>query len=90
MSITSVIAMLGDLERLTSSTAVDALVRFRRSAQRFELDTYYGDALPTELMGRGRRGFRTADAAAKLDRAGEHTRPEITAVIRLYRRRAWG
>jgi hypothetical protein len=40
------------LERLITRTPVSDDLRFRRSAQRFELDTYHGDALPTELTGR--------------------------------------
>src|SRR6266498_658277 len=39
------------LERLIPSTPVTHIQRFRRSAQRFELDTYHGDALPSELRG---------------------------------------
>jgi hypothetical protein len=39
------------LERLTVFTPVAAILRFRRSEQRFERDSYHGDALPTELTG---------------------------------------
>jgi hypothetical protein len=43
---------------------------------------YHGDALPTELRGRSRRIFRPARSdATGHDRLGEHTRPEITAVV---------
>ncbi len=40
------------LERLIRRTAVSCDLDSRRSAQRFERDTYHGDALPTELRGR--------------------------------------
>ncbi len=40
-----------DLERLIACTTVTHEVHFRWSALRFELDTYHGDALPTELTG---------------------------------------
>ena len=40
------------IERLISRTALGCHLRFRRSVQRFERDTYHGDALPTELRGR--------------------------------------
>ena len=39
------------IERLISRTALGCQLRSRRSAQRFERDTYHGDALPTELRG---------------------------------------
>ena len=40
-----------DSERLIVSTAFARELRFSWSALRFELDTYHGDALPTELTG---------------------------------------
>ena len=40
------------LERLIARTALGCHLRSHRSAQRFERDTYHGDALPTELRGR--------------------------------------
>ena len=40
------------LERLIVCTALGRDLDSRRSAQRFERDTYHGDALPTELRGR--------------------------------------
>src|ERR1017187_1590898 len=40
------------LEHLITRTALGCDLEARRSAQRFELDTYHGDALPTELRGR--------------------------------------
>jgi hypothetical protein len=40
------------LERLIARTALDCHLHSRSSAQRFERDTYHGDALPTELRGR--------------------------------------
>jgi hypothetical protein len=39
-------------ERLIGRTALGSQLHSRRSAQRFERDTYHGDALPTELRGR--------------------------------------
>ena len=39
------------LERLIVRTALGCHLRSRRSVQRFERDTYHGDALPTELRG---------------------------------------
>jgi hypothetical protein len=39
------------LERLITCTAVGCHLRLHRSVQRFERDTYHGDALPTELRG---------------------------------------
>jgi hypothetical protein len=47
-------------KRLTVCTAVATIVCFRWSAQRFELDTYHGDALPTELRGLSNLGLRTS------------------------------
>ena len=47
------LAELAAIERLTERTPVSQHLRFRRSAQRFERDTYHEDALPTELRGRG-------------------------------------
>ena len=38
-------------ERLIWRTAVGTYVHLRWSVQRFERDTYHGDALPTELTG---------------------------------------
>jgi hypothetical protein len=40
-----------DLEHLIACTPVSGDLGLRRSAQRFERDTYHGDALPTELTG---------------------------------------
>ena len=40
------------LEHLITRTALGCDLEARRSAQRFERDTYHGDALPTELRGR--------------------------------------
>ena len=40
-----------NLERLICCTAVGTHVDLRRSVQRFERNTYHGDALPTELTG---------------------------------------
>ena len=40
-----------DLERLIRCTALNLHLRPRRSAHRFEQDSYHGDALPTELTG---------------------------------------
>jgi hypothetical protein len=40
------------LERLIVRTALARHLRFRRSVQRSERDTYHGDALPTEPRGR--------------------------------------
>jgi len=40
-----------DLKRLIRCTAVIVTLYFCWSALRFELDTYHGDALPTELTG---------------------------------------
>ncbi len=39
------------IERLIARTALESHLHSRRSIQRFELDTYHGDALPTELRG---------------------------------------
>src|ERR1035441_1575882 len=39
------------LEHLITRTALGCDLEARRSAQRFERDTYHGDALPTELRG---------------------------------------
>ena len=39
------------LQRLIRCTPLGAILRLRRSAHRFELDSYHGDALPTELTG---------------------------------------
>jgi hypothetical protein len=40
-----------NLERLINCTALKSHLRIRRSAHRFEQDSYHGDALPTELTG---------------------------------------
>jgi hypothetical protein len=39
------------LQRLIRCTALGTIQRRRWSAQRFEQDSYHGDALPTELTG---------------------------------------
>ena len=41
-----------NIQRLIVRTALGCHLRSRRSVQRFERDTYHGDALPTELRGR--------------------------------------
>jgi hypothetical protein len=41
-----------EIERLITRTALSRHLHDRRSVQRFERDTYHGDALPTELRGR--------------------------------------
>jgi hypothetical protein len=41
----------GKIERLIVRTALGCHLHDRRSVQRFERDTYHGDALPTELRG---------------------------------------
>ena len=43
--------MSNPLQRLIRCTPLGTIRRLRWSAQRFELDSYHGDALPTELTG---------------------------------------
>jgi hypothetical protein len=54
------------IEHLIVCTAVSRHLRFSRSAQRFERDTYHGDALPTELRGRRLSNHRAKRAYTAL------------------------
>jgi hypothetical protein len=63
-----------NIQRLIVRTALGCHLRSCRSVQRFERDTYHGDALPTELRGRGFRlsdlGFRSYGPSSQVVHSG--------------------
>jgi len=74
---------VSDSRTSIARTALDYHLHFHRSAQRFERDTYHGDALPTELRGHNHRISCPARCGRHWhDRVGEHPRPEIIALTR--------